>query len=149
MSVNITTAIESQFSNIIFYKVTFTPQYSVYAARIYTLLIGNRYLFLIVDNKYAVKETMRIGEVPWLSFQTRTTNDEYNIPLQYYPSNDSTTRDISITAIFRDHARTTYINNLYPYEIMLLHQNKSMYQYADNIKLSAALATFQCIVSRM
>lgn len=141
------------FSNLIFYKVK-TDEYSVYMARIYSQENYFKYVVLVVHNKDAKLNTARIGDLNWVSLQTRSITDNYDIPEQNidYKKLDQRYAYDKIRIIVKDRneERTSYTSSI-PIELILLHniRKKSVQQYADTMDIRQALATFQCVVKRL
>jgi len=140
------------FKDLIFFKVKTVESYTSYCAQVQSF-IGNaqRYIILLVPFDKAYLQKARIGELPWISLQTRTLNEIYSIPEQNlnYKLLDSRYSDqkVKLQVKNRTIKSTEYYCTL-PIELSLLHdpKKKSSYQHPDELEILRALNTFQCII---
>lgn len=122
----------------------------VYAAKVFSGLNQNRYLFVITPIRAAKGEETTLEALDWVSFQTRTTDDVYQVPTHQLYLNDQRKKMLSdpITALERTQLETSYVTNDLPIKVKLIHdpKKKNSLQYPDKILLYQALETYQCVV---
>ena len=153
------------FSSLVFTKVKTVESFSLYFARLESsTLDGIRYVILAVPFNRATRPRVNIGEVDWVSLQTRILTVDYPIEEQVldykaldsrYPYGVGVEGDGKIKLVLksRDAQNTEYMvmNDSLPIEVVLLHdpKKKSIYQYADSMELRQALSTFQCVLKKV
>ena len=124
--------------------------WAVYAAKVHSGLNQNRYLFVILPTTLAHANDVTLNQVDWISFQTRTTDDVYNVPTHHLYLNDERKKTLSdiITCTTRTADETNYVTDHLPIRIKLMHdpKKKNHLQFPDKAKLYQALDTFQCVV---
>lgn len=131
-------------------KVKDVHMYSVYMVKIHAML-GNatRYLILFLhkdDEDVKTKKSMKDCE--WVSLQTRTLEDQHNIPTHVYRAKRHPQMIQKISIKTRDEKKSTYTVEKFPLEITLLHTRKNhSYQYNPSGTIASALETFQTIVN--
>jgi hypothetical protein len=144
------------YGDISLKKIKSENGYDVYATRVSSGLSLFRYIFVISEsnNNNSVTaldgETKTLNSINWISFQTRTTDENHNVPtITLMPS---TTRNEKLSDIVRSTERTTndtkYICDSLPIVLSLIHdlKKKNVYQYPDACKLYQALETFNSVV---
>lgn len=143
------------FNTLVFTKVRVVESYALYMAKLQTFTgNGRRYIITAVPFDKAMYPQAKIEHLPWVSLQTRSLPDEYNIPEQVMDvralDHRYSTDKIKLNVINRTNTSTDYISQI-PIEVSLLHdpKKKSLYQYPDTLELRQALNTFQCVVKRL
>lgn len=126
--------------------------WAVYACRVHSGLgFMNRYLFAIVPTYYATPpDTMTLNNLDWVSFQTRTTEEVYNVPthqLYLSPQKKQVLSD-KIKSIDRNQNSVSYVTESLPIKLQLIRDNKrkSAEYYPDQCLIYQALETYHCIV---
>lgn len=145
---------DSYFDNLVFTLVEKKEGFGVYVAQLNSGLAGglNQYVILFVPEYLSIKERGRIHSLPWQNLQTREITWNYRLPKQKWRL-DSGFPDVQLYVQQRTKEFTKYgvseANDSFPYEIQLLHnpKKKTIYQYHNKMLLSAAVSTFQCVVS--
>lgn len=153
---NIVGILNKYFASVYLQKVAAKEGHVIYAACIATGLVGGfkRYLLAMVPTANAIVETARLGELRWVSVQTRTLYNSYKIKAQAWKL-DITCGDVFLRNSAREDSHSVY----YPeacgtredgYEIILLHdpKKKSKMQYNNRITFSAAVESFQMVFTR-
>ena len=124
--------------------------WAVYAAKVYSGLNQNRYIFVIVPSRMVRNQEATLDQLDWISFQTRTTEDVYNVPQHNVFLDDARKKLMSdrIAVIERVQDETHYVTNDLPIKIRLLHDPKknNHLQYPDEARLYQALETYRCVI---
>ncbi|KKL18564.1 hypothetical protein LCGC14_2474240 [marine sediment metagenome] len=124
--------------------------WAVYAAKAYSGLNQHRYIFVIVPSRMMRGQKTTLNQLDWVSFQTRTTDDVYQVPTHHLYLDDKRKKMFSdkITAIERISEETHYITDSLPIKIRLLHdpKKKNHLQYPDQAFMYQALDTYRCVV---
>ena len=146
---NIYLLINTYFDDPYMFKIKDIEKQSIYATKIQCLL-GNvyRYLFVIIDKDInPINSRMKLTDLKWVSFQTRTLDDIYNIPTHTYKpkNNNEFTSLIELTEKKEEH--TEYICKQFGIIITLLHTKKGGYKYQDRGTLCAALETYNTVLT--
>lgn len=143
------------FGNLTFTKIREQNFYSMYYAKISSLTQdGTKYVILLCPFNQSFVQQGNIRQIQWVSLQTRTLQEDLPIPEQYIDPKvlDPRYYDIkqSLNVKNRNFSQTTYWCTL-PVEVCLLHnqKNKTIYQFADQLDLLRALATYQCVVKKL
>lgn len=124
--------------------------WAVYAAKVHSGLNLNRYIFVISPAQQAYSEQVKLNDLDWVSFQTRTTDDVHQVPTHHLYLNDDRKKALPdvVTVTNRTADETIYITNSLPIRVRLMHdpKKKNHLQYPDKAKLYQALDTFNCVV---
>ena len=144
------------YGDISLKKIKSENGYDVYATRVSSGLSLFRYIFVISESNTHNSFTALDGELKtlnslnWISFQTRTTDENYNVPTVTLIPTTLRNQKLSdiIRAIERTENDTKYICDSLPIAISLIHdlKKKNVYQYPDACKLYQALETFNSVV---
>lgn len=137
------------FDNPVLTKIKDVEQFSMYMAKIFSL-VGNlhRYLVLIVNkdsNQVGFKKNMKNFE--WISLQTRSLEDVHNIQVHnFHPNVKIPEVKQKIRVRSRDEKQTVYDCDEFPLMVTLLHTRKNYtMQYPDIGNITTALETYQTI----
>lgn len=124
--------------------------WSVYCAKAYSGLNQQRYIFVVVPQRTVKQDTTTLDQLDWVSFQTRTTTDNYQVPTHNLYLDDTRKKMMSdkITVVDRTADETFYVTDSLPIKIRLLHDPKknNYLQYPDQALLYQALDTYNCVV---
>lgn len=131
--------------------------YDIYACKVSSGLSQNRFIFTVVYNSQAkesftplVSEVSSLNKLNWISFQTRTTDDNYDVPTVNHYSTPEKKYKLpdELNVITRDREITKYSCASLPISINLVHDSRknNMYQYPDTCKLYQALETYNAVV---
>lgn len=133
--------------------MTFTKhvnECSIYMAKNYCLLSRMcRYLVAIVyDKDKKLDQKVPLNSLRWISFQTRTLAENYDLPPHSYIAKRGGPLDVKITRINVTERGSMYNCDKYDILITLLHENnKGPTDYQPYGSLIAALETFNTIIS--
>lgn len=144
--------LNAYFDKLVFLKVEQKEGFTIYAASI-TSSYGDgkkTYALAFVPVHMAILDKGYLRDLHWQNFQTRVLSNGWKIQAQRWDM-----RQIKglATPMFnlveRNEARTKYVCESAPLEMLLLHdpKKKSQYQYHNRINLLAALVTFKCILN--
>jgi hypothetical protein len=114
-------------------------------------LLGNTFKYLIL---FVKKDSNNIGysksmvEFEWISLQTRTLEDNHNIPNHSYKPKRIKSLDQKINIEARNEEKSTYNTEKFPLTVTILHTKKdNPHQYQSSGTITSALETFQTIVN--
>lgn len=127
--------------------------WAVYACRVHSGLgFMNRYIFAIVAAPPHItpSQSVTLNNLDWVSFQTRTTEEMYNVPthqLFLTPAKKEVLSD-KINAMERNRDSVFYVTPNLPIKVQLVkdYKRKSAEYYPDKALLYQALETFHCVV---
>lgn len=130
-------------------KTKDTTGCGVYMAKNYCLLSRMcRYLVVIVPgdkNRVGTKKPLRLLE--WMSFQTRTLSESYDLPSHSYIAKRGGPLDVKIKRVKVLEGGSTYECEKFNISVTLLHvNNKKVEDYQENGTLIAALETFNTVI---
>ena len=140
------------FNNPMLKKIKDVEEFSMYMARIYTM-IGNSYRYLIL---FTQKDTHKIGlskymnTIEWISLQTRTLEDVHDLkPYKYEPTENSITElSQKVNIKTRDEKQSVYESEKFNLVITLLHTRKNFtYQYQNTGTITSCLETYQTLIN--
>jgi hypothetical protein len=130
--------------------------YDIYSSKVSSGLSMNRYIFVVVPSKTQQSytslgsETVYLNDLNWVSFQTRTTDDNYPVPiLTHFVNPDKKTKlPDDLNVVNRTTETTEFSCASLPVKVQLMHEIKknNVYQYPDKCKFYQALETFNCVV---
>jgi hypothetical protein len=143
-------AILDYFGNLNLHLIKNENGWATFSAKISSGLNENRYIFAVVEDSKVSSDQMMLNDIDWISFQTRTTSETFNVPQYSIFPDDKIRRSVQdiITIIDRNADETTYRTDSLPIKIRLLHDKKknNYLQYPDKAKLYQALETFRCVI---
>lgn len=127
-----------------FFKWKDNGNVSIYICKINSNVRDIRYLIAIVPiDTLSVGTAITLGNLNWISFQTRTMTENYKIPAQSYNIKLLPIyREDELTLIKRYETRTEYSFKNYPIIIRLLHSQKGLYEFPNTGTLSSALESY-------
>ena len=136
------------YENLSFVKLKDVEKYSMYICKVHSLLSKDfRYLIAMTNkDNHPPGYKVKLEEIPWKIFQSRTLPDNHTLPLHNYDSRRGTPLDSKINVIKRTKESTTYLNKEFSLEITLLHVRDREYEYPDSGSIVSALETFQTIL---
>jgi hypothetical protein len=138
------------FNNPTLVKIKNVQNFSMYMVKIHAML-GNAYRYLIIFVPMDVepigsKKSMKLFE--WVSLQTRTLEDQHNIPVHTYKAERKPPMDQKINVKDRTTKRSVYKAEKFPIDITLLHtRTNHVHQYHPTGSVASALETFQTIIT--
>jgi hypothetical protein len=146
-SLDINNLFSQYFSGLKMYKTKDHNAYSVWNAKIYSVLGSyRRYVILITPiDDHPIGSIQPFEAMRWVSLQTRTISENYNIPEQSYSParipelNQKIIRDKGKRDVF-----LYYCPSLPSLEITLL-QTHAKEEYLDTGNIISAIETFQTI----
>jgi len=125
----------------------------IYGAKVNSGLSINRYIFVVVPENYDRGDVANLESLDWVSLQTRTTLEAYDVPNYSFFLDEKRKKMLSdiINVIDRTEDRTNYITTELPIKISLLHDKKknNHLQYPDKAYLYQALETYNCVVEML
>jgi hypothetical protein len=144
-------AFEMYFNDPTFIKVNEPKDnFSLYYARVNSMISDLRYLILITENDYHQKGTLKkLSLIPWRSFQLRILQKEVQAPEITYKRSNNGVFDDQIQLIKRDKTdnKVIYQCRYNPLTVELLPSKKgSVMDYPDSSTLESAMDTFNCVI---
>lgn len=138
--------LNSYFEGIIFSKVNVTEEFTIYAALVNHG--SDKFVLAMVRNHLSLLREAKLSELQWECLQTRTLTKKYKLPSQSMPRIKGAPP--LFEEVSRDESGVKYKNPGYPYEILLLNDNKKKgnYQYPKHYNLLAALLSFNCVITK-
>ena len=141
------------FGDIGLKRIKRDGQWSVYCAKCHSNLNSNRYIFVIVEDPGYFKDDELLGDLRWVSFQTRTTDDVYPVPTHSIIPSEEQKKALSseLYVLDRVNGETQYISDTQPIKVRLIHDRRknNHLQYPDKTLLYKALNTFNCVVETL
>ncbi len=139
------------YSDPIATKIEERGQHSVYYVKIMSHLgYTSRYLVIIIPrNMDQMHQQRYLSELRWVSFQTRTLPADHPLRPQEQRRLEKDPLKYKLQAHSRDEQKTDYYCQGPPVRVALLHdlKQKNTYQYPDNLLLSQALNSYECVVA--
>lgn len=169
---NLTSIFNHIFGSLVFTRVNSINSkvtgYTTYAAKVQSFVgNGSRYVLLVLRDEHATQKSGYLGQLKWVSFQTRTLSHEFT---EYLAPPNSFLKEqsldyklmdpryaeeqgsmkIKLNVKYRDMKKTDYFCPL-PIELEILHdeKKKGVYQYPDTLDIRQALNTFQCVIKKI
>jgi len=143
-------AFTEYFNNPVLTKIKNVDNYSMYLTKIHTL-IGNtcRYLILFVNkDTNFIGYKMNMDKMEWLSLQTRTLEEHYDVKTHTYIVRKTKELMKKINIQSQNETQSTYTVESFPLIISILHTRKNnSYQYQSTGTIISALETFQTIIN--
>tara|TARA_Y100000389_G_C17240340_1_gene402751 strand:- start:298 stop:744 length:447 start_codon:yes stop_codon:yes gene_type:complete len=140
--------ISQYFNNPIMTKIKDENKQSFYFVRVQSqLLNGYRYVIAITEqNNDKIYTRKYLNNISWISLQTRTLKQIYNIPSISYHS-DVLDKHI-ITILNRTKVYTTYTSkDFLNIQIHVLVTTSNMYEYPPEATISNALENYQTLIN--
>jgi hypothetical protein len=137
------------FGDLSLKRIQKTQDYCIYACNVSTGLSECRVIYVIVPFRFSREEQTTLSQLPWVSFQTRTSDE----PLADAPKNSvipSRQAKEALSQVFdsvnRSTKKTDYRSSEMVVDMFLLldPKKKNFFQYPDRIKLCSALETYKC-----
>jgi hypothetical protein len=131
-------------------KVKVVNGYAFYASRAPAMMLRDfRYIVAIVkDDSQPPRATAKLSDLEWVSFQTRTLEDDWRLSPTKWSDKNEDRYKLPITLTKRDHDTDTFYYSCQglPIEIALLTPKKSFPSYQDKGTFMRALETFQTVI---
>jgi len=130
-------------------KIKDVEAFSMYMTKMYCLLRNQcRYLVAFVPkDQVAVSDRRQLIQLKWTSFQTRTLEDNHELPAHGYQPNRSTDMNVPISKTATTDEYVKYSCEKHPLIITLLAKSDGAMQYQNNGSLLNALETYHTIVT--
>jgi hypothetical protein len=140
-------AFTKYFSDPVMTKIKDVEKYTMYMSKTYCLLSTEyRYIIALVPQDINIIGFKKnLNELKWLSLQTRSLNDNHNLPQHYYVARRGSILDSEIYRIKTEDKASTYKCDRFPIIITLLH-TKGKNDYQDKGIIITALETYQTII---
>jgi hypothetical protein len=142
--------INKYFGKIIFTKADLRENHSIYVASLSSSFQDGRkqYALAFVPIHLAIINKGYLSDLHWVNLQTRIMTNGYRLAPQRWEIPKGLDTPM-FTAVERTESKTKYVSDIYPLEMVLMHdpKKKSKFQYHGHINLLAALATFKCVIS--
>lgn len=129
--------------------------YTIYACTVQSGLMDTRVIYAIVLSRFAVRETVKLSELAWVSFQTRTTDEH----LPMLPKNSviptkaakEYMQQFVFHSVNRTDTKTDYRSHTVPLEMSILNdtRRKNFLQCPDRANLVQAVESYRCIVNAL
>jgi hypothetical protein len=138
----------SYFGDPRLYKIKDSGDHSVYMTKTECMLTNEcRYIVAIIrKDAMCYKHAINLSSIEWVSLQTRTIGEKYNIPshgytadLTYLPYRVRKTKDTA--------EATVYSSEDFPIKVVILNKRNSSMAYQNEITIAHALETFSAIIS--
>jgi len=136
------------FQNPKLVKKKDVDKFSMYITQIYALL-GVEFRYLIVflpKDRFPIGSVRSLGDLQWVSLQTRTLTDEYKVPSHTYIPRRLQSLDKKIELVSKDDLQYKYKVEELPLEIVLLPKTKGL-DYQPSGTVVTALETYQTLVT--
>ena len=148
---DIYSAFTKYFQNPMMTKLKDMERFSMYYSR-NTAILGStfRYLIAVVPkNRVPFGTNERLNNLNWVSLQTRTLEDKYNVQTYSYTPTVSEPLNQLINMVSQDEQMTIYsCSKMYKIEISLVHTRKNnVFQYPPTGNICAALETYQTVIN--
>lgn len=140
------------YSNLNMYKIKDTGGYSVYYAKISTLLACNRYIMVTTPQDINVPGTLTpLSSIRWISLQARETNENYKIPKQSYTPSERSLNNLQNIFIIKKQTESTHTifdveHDHIPLSLAMLRPTSTS-SFPDRFSLEAALKEFQTVIT--
>jgi len=138
------------FNNPLMSKLKDTEQNSIYISRIHSLLgIEHRYLIVFVfKDRIPLGTQINLSKLPpWISLQTRTLQDEHQVPFHNYIPRRLNGLNQKIALTHKDENQYVYNVDQLPLIITLLPKTGGSMEYSNSGQVVNALETYQTIVT--
>ena len=125
-------------------------EYSMYMCKIHALLISEfRYIIVFIfKDDLPIGSKVNLEALPWMSLQTRTMQEEHDLPLYSYIPRRLAMLDKKISLVKQDERSYTYHAENSPIVITLLAKMKdTTAEYPPTGTVCMALETYQTVVT--
>ena len=142
--------IDSYFNHPTLTKIKDVNDYTVYMVKTDCLLSNDfRYIIAMVDKDDNKEGTTKLlAELAWVSFQTRTMNDNHKINTHTYQPVFSGELLKQIDRTETTKHMSVYMCESYPVKIVMLHRKANILsEYQSSGNIISALETYQTIIS--
>ena len=146
---NVYIGLDRYFNHPTMIKMKDVESFSMYMSKMYCLLRNQcRYLVAFVPKDKALAGDKRqLIQLKWTSFQTRTLEDNHELPSHGYQPNRSTDMNVPISKTDTNDDCVTYTCDKYPLIVTLLAKSDGAMQYQNNGSLLNALETYYTIIT--
>lgn len=147
---NVYSLFAEYFGNPVMTKTKDVGDYSMYMSKVHALLlVEHRYIIAFLNkDDTQVGEKIKLSELPWVSFQTRSLTDEHDLPYHSYTPRRLPGLSKTINRIQNTNQAYVYNCDGLPVMITLIPKDKtSNLEYNPTGTLVTALETYNTIVS--
>lgn len=140
--------ITDYYENPLLYKIKDNGHLSLYGIQLSSLLLNEKY-YLICMTPLRHEHKLFLKEIPWTSFQVRTSEDDKysDLPKIRYKLKNDKKYQIPIKIQSRNKNLSSYhLENNLPLHVSLLHKKGIEYEYSDEGTLQTALETHETIL---
>ena len=125
-------------------------QTSLYMAKVSKIGLKTRYIVCNVPmDVYLVGEVFPLSQLKWVSFQTRSLEKSLHVHITSYQPKRGKLFSTPIQQTSESPESVTYQTNLFPqYQIILLKNSNTPFNYPPTGHLNTALETFECIIAK-
>jgi hypothetical protein len=143
------TSFVEYFNNPLMTKIKNVDKYSMYMCKNYCLLSNQcRYIVSLVPiESSSLGSTKNLSELKWISIQTRTLSENYNIDSHSYTARRGSKLDCEISRLSDDDKCSTYKCEKFPITITLLHVKGGINEYQEKGNIITALETYNTIIT--
>lgn len=138
------------YDNMYFYKIkNIDNHYSMYVCKLNVHLANTqRYLIALTPvDLYNVGNAVRLSDLNWQIFQTRSLSENFKVDKQLYRPKQTSPYNTKIESFENTPEHKSYKIKDCPIVISLLHDDKNLYEYPDIGTLCAALETYKTIIT--
>lgn len=141
--------ITEYFSNPVMTKVKNINSYTMYVVKIHAVLgIEHRYIMVFISkNENEIGSKKSLGELNWISLQTRTLTDEHKVETHSYNPTRYPPLNKNISLIEKNERQYLYSVESFPLSVVLIPKSKKEQEYNDKGNLIMALETYQTILT--
>lgn len=147
---NIQLILNEYFNNPTMIKLKNVELFSMYSCKLYCLLNREcRYIMVLKEqDNYPVGTALKLKDINWVSFQTRTLTDNHDLPVHGYTQNRTPILLSPIIRVNKNEEISEYVCDKFPkLKFFLLHK-KNINDYQDKGTILSALETFQTIIMK-
>lgn len=137
---------KTYFYNPTMTKIKDIDIYSMYMTKIKCMLGGNMYRYLIAfipKDGELIGKTEEMGDIRWITLQTRTLEDNHNLPPHSYPPRRYEPLYVPIKSVKND---LNYTCDSYPIIVTLIPTKKGT-EYQPSGNIVTALETYNTVIS--
>tara|TARA_Y100000389_G_scaffold20907_1_gene17964 strand:+ start:4970 stop:5470 length:501 start_codon:yes stop_codon:yes gene_type:complete len=138
------------FNNPDLIKIKDVDNYSMYMVKTPCLLTNDyRYIIIMVskdDNK--IGNLKKMSDLYWISLQTRTLNDQHNIPIHSYQSSLYKPLLKKIERISLTKENSVYNCDDFPLRVLMIHRKPNINsEYHPTGNLISAIETYHTVIT--
>ena len=145
--INVYDLFSAYFNNPKMEKISDVDEFTMYGCKVNSLVRREKkYILVLVKRGIYHQVSMRLADIEWIFLQTRTLEEDYNVPTHSY-SNQSHLAPIPIKLVRKSENKTIYSCSEFPITVSLLFSKHQIRPYSDNGTLMLALENYNTIIS--